>query len=513
MPVCFSDLRIDEKLNTIPARQTYVDIGDITLSALKLAFTDKHKVSLSKKDGHNFFEVLNNGLKLSTGLNVVLGERSTGKSHTLNLISEQNTNEDIKVKYVKQFSLLQRDEDDEKDFSKRLSTSQSKITQNYLKEFNETVDSMRDVDIDKSDRELSDFIDSLLNHANDSHKLDSFAKAKLFIESTFKINDLISLKQVIASAMTLADNTEYKHIINNHITDDGLSTLIVDLITEYNNQKETELKKSYVNDIVENIRTELQMHTAATPISEVDLYKYAFDLQKVKVFNQLCKNIQKEKEFLRKDIQGFCKVAQRSTFKNARDIGTVLSKQMSFSAAFSKYQINGYEYLKELRKIDNLNETDFHKHFVKINYAILNSSGYEVSGGERSEYRLLQEISDASQYDMLLIDEPESSFDNIFLFNKVNNLIKDMSKFMPVILVTHNSTVGGSIKPDYLVYTSKNHKYGAVNYELYTGHISDKCLIGLNGTKTDNHMVLLNCLEAGNEPYLARRKEYEMLED
>ncbi|MBF4328153.1 hypothetical protein EAY16_23045, partial [Vibrio anguillarum] len=70
-----------------------------------------------------------------------------------------------------------------------------------------------------------------------------------------------------------------------------------------------------------------------------------------------------------------------------------------------------------------------------INYEVLNSLGYKVSGGERSEFRLLQNINDAYNYDMLMIDEPESSFYNVFLLNKVNKIIKDLSKNMPVILV------------------------------------------------------------------------------
>ncbi|ENG8008184.1 hypothetical protein ABVF78_004112 [Vibrio alginolyticus] len=513
VPVCFSDLRIEENLKVVPARQTYIDIGDITLTALKVALSDKHKVHLSKDDGHQFFEVLSNGLTLSTGLNVVLGERSTGKSHTLNLIAEQNDTEDIRVKYVKQFSLLQRDEDDEKEFSRNLSTSQSRITEDYLKEFKESVDLMRDVDLARSNRELNAFVDSLLNHAAESHKLDSFAKAKLFTESNFTVDDLDSLKSLVNAAMTLADNIGYKEIINRHISGDDLKGLVIDLIKEYNKNRELELKKSFVNDIVDNIKSELKMHTAAAPISEIDLYKLALDQKKVGRFDTLCNSIQQEKEFLRKDIQGFSKVARRSAFANARDVGAVLGKQIAFSNAFSQYGSGGFAYLEELRKIEALAETDYHKLFAKISYDILNSSGYQVSGGERSEYRLLQEISDASQFDLLLIDEPESSFDNRFLFRKVNSLIKEMSGFMPVILVTHNSTVGASIKPDYLVYTSKRIDEGKVQYELYTGHPTDKVLIGLDGRETNNHTVLLDCLEAGSEPYLARRREYEVLED
>ncbi|MCU4589477.1 histidinol phosphatase [Acinetobacter pittii] len=513
VPVCFSDLRMEERLKVIPARQTYVDIGDITLTALKVALSDKHKVHLSKENGHHFFEVLSNGLKLSTGLNVVLGDRSTGKSHTLNLIANQNDTEDIRVKYVKQFSLLQKDEDDEKEFSNNLTTTQSRITETYLKEFKDSVELMRDVDIFRSNRELKGFVDSLLKHAAEADKLDSFAKAKLFTESMFTLDDLSSLKILIQATMALVDNSEYKGVINRHISDDILKLLTIDLIKEYNNNKEFELKKTFINDLVDNIKNELKMRTSAPPISDINLYKLALDQKKIDKFDTLCNLIKQEREFLRKEIQGFFKIAKRTRFINARDLGSVLGKKISLSNAFSQYDSSGFAYLEELRKIEDLPETDYHKMFTKISYEILNASGYQVSGGERSEYRLLQEISDASQYDLLLIDEPESSFDNRFLFQKVNTLIKEISAYMPVIVVTHNSTVGASIKPDYLLYTSKSKdNQGKELYELYTGYPTDKVLVSLNGKTTSNHAVLLNCLEAGNEPYLARRKGYEVLE-
>ena len=42
---------------------------------------------------------------------------------------------------------------------------------------------------------------------------------------------------------------------------------------------------------------------------------------------------------------------------------------------------------------------------------------------------------------------------------------------------------------------------------------ADAYLVSLNGKETNNHAVLLNCLEAGSEPYLDRRKGYEVLEN
>lgn len=59
--------------------------------------------------------------------------------------------------------------------------------------------------------------------------------------------------------------------------------------------------------------------------------------------------------------------------------------------------------------------SDYYKYFVSIKYEVFNKYGFRASGGERSEYNLLEQLADATQYDILLLDEPESSFDNLFL--------------------------------------------------------------------------------------------------
>jgi ABC-type polar amino acid transport system ATPase subunit len=41
-----------------------------------------------------------------------------------------------------------------------------------------------------------------------------------------------------------------------------------------------------------------------------------------------------------------------------------------------------------------------------------------------------------------IVDEPESSFDNLFLKSDVCKILKGISETMPVVVVTHNSTVG-----------------------------------------------------------------------
>ena len=510
VPVLFSDIRIDENLTNFPTRQTYFDIGEISLNALRLALRDKDKVFLSKERCHEHFEILDIGVKLSTGLNVILGERSTGKTYMLNRIAEKYEN----IKYLRQFELLEKNEEEDlRRFNGVISQRQSLFTQNYLKELKSVVDDLASVNIENDIRDVEKYLSSLLKNAQESERADSFSKAMLFNETLFHENDLTSLKIVINALETIIDNQEYKEIINKYISENSIKLLAIDLMKMCRQKHELNIKMRWTNDLVNTINKLLQVHTAATRIEDIDLYKIAKDKLKIKKFSSLVNSLKNEKEIINSEFQGFKVIAKARKFINATEMKNISGKKLSFSSAFNTYE-NAYEFLKELREINGLEEADFYKFFIAIDYQVLNKYGFPVSGGERSEFRLLQEISDAQQYEMLLIDEPESSFDNLFLKNEVNQIIKAISKSMPVVIVTHNNTVGASIKPNYLLYTSKKiNDDGTVKYEIYGGHPTDKYLVGQDGHKIQNFEIMLNCLEAGDDAYQERGASYEILKD
>ena len=109
-PVLFSDSRMAAGVSNFSARQTFIDCGVITIAALKQCLRDKTKVSLSEKDGNSLWPALQNGQMLSSRLNVLIGGRSTGKTHTLDRLCETQE----RPKYIRQFTLVQRSEEDHK---------------------------------------------------------------------------------------------------------------------------------------------------------------------------------------------------------------------------------------------------------------------------------------------------------------------------------------------------------------------------------------------------------------
>jgi len=132
-PVLFSDMRFRADLKDFPTRHTFVDLKEISLAGIKSCLADKSKISLTKESGNDFFQATDDGLELSTGLNIILGERSSGKTVTLNKIASSSGN----TKYIKQFSLLQNDE---ATFNRTNDSRLSIIYNNYLNELKSVIE-------------------------------------------------------------------------------------------------------------------------------------------------------------------------------------------------------------------------------------------------------------------------------------------------------------------------------------------------------------------------------------
>lgn len=509
VPVYFSDSRISKDLIEMPTRYTYLNCDDAEFASIKNCLTDKNKVALSADETGRLFEIFEDGQQLFSGLNVVLGERSSGKTYTLDRIEETFPN----VCYLKQFSLVEKNEEnEEKKFNQLLSEKHSLLTREYLGEFQTVVNDVIDVDLSSDEDRVEKYVESLLKYAKELERHDSYSKACLFSEEKYQLSPQKGLQELIASTINLIENMEFRDLIEEHLSIISLKKLVVGLMEEYSSREQERLKRRWVNGVVGDVKSKLNARSASDPIDEINLYDVALNVEKIKRFNEIVNNMKHERIIQKKSLQGFEVVAETKVFDGALALQKTNKSKKIFSSAYAKYD-EPYEFLQKLKLIEGLEEADYYKYFVKVEYKILNKDGYKVSGGERSEFNLLQKLENAQKHDMLLIDEPESSFDNLFLKTEVNQLLREISKNMPVVIVTHNSTVGASIKPDYILYTKKEIFSGGIKRTLYSGFPTDKELVSASGDRISNHTVTIGCLEAGEEAYNERRSGYENLRD
>ena len=508
-PVYFSDFRPVENA-VFPIRSTFIDTDDVSLPSLKLCLQDKTKVMLSAENGNSQFTALPN-LILSTGLNVIIGGRSSGKSYTLNRLNEQYEN----VKYIRQFQLLEVDPSKaEQEFSEKLAAKQGTITRDYFLPFSKIVDEVKDISISNNEIAVDAYITSLIKYAEEQERADAFSRCAFYSESDYSIDNQDGITELIEATMKLLDSIKYREIIERNISRESLVALLKDLIAQYEFERELVLKKLWVNDLLSEIKRSLQSRTAATRVEDVDLYKVKMDSIKVDKFNRIVRALQTESVIHEQEIEGYRIQARKRKFNGANELRTHTGRRaVAFSNIFQHYGSDPYAFLQGLKQIAELSDAKYYEYFAKIEHVILNRYGCEVSGGERAEFNLLQEINDAYQYDMLLIDEPESSFDNIFLKERVNHIIKEISQHMPVVIVTHNSTVGASIHPDFVINTVRTIIGKEAHYDVFYGEPGNKELVNCIGDKISNLEAMLNCLEAGEIAYDERRREYEMLKN
>lgn len=508
-PVYFSDYRPTEGIENFPLRQTFFDISEVTVPSIKKCLIDKAKVALSEKEGHHIFYVLPD-VPISTRLNVIMGERSSGKTHMLNEIFSHHEN----VKYIKQFSLIETDPSkEEQSFNNRIAMKQDDIVKDFFYEFSTVVDSIKKIPEDYCER-LDKYLDSLIQYAEEIDRADMFSKCLIYNESFYQIDNLQGLRNLIGAVELLLDSRQYEDIINTYIEKDKLKFLFKALIQEFRKKHCEQLKKKWVNGLMKNIQALLQAKTANTKIEDVDFYSLQIYRHCINKFEIIVDSIKKKTIIQNNEIGDFVIQVTKRPYENATEMRNTSKKRIPFADIFKNYyNDNAFIFLQKLKELD-INETEYYKYFSLIEYKILNKYGYEVSGGERAEFNLLQEIKDALKYDMLLIDEPESSFDNIFLREKVNEIIRNIAKEMPVIIVTHNNTVGASIHPDFIIHTKRfitdHHK---IQYARYYGLPSDKTLKDFDGNELSNIGVTLDCLEAGEEAYNERSRDYEILKN
>ena len=449
------------------------------------------------------------GERISTGLNVLVGARSTGKTRTLERLNKTIEN----VKYIKQFSLVQQDEHAyEREFKGDVERRRSVLVDDHLSGLKAVLDDVMKIDPVTNDKAVERYVATLVKSAEEADRRDAFSKTALFDAESFAVGQTKVLQELIGSVRQVIENVEFKAIIEKHLDSGSLKRLACELIELLWARILENSKKSLVNEVVKDVKQSLKMRTSAVSVEDVDLYKVSVDDKRIQRFGEIVNFLKREAVVFQEGIQGFRVEAKRQPFAGAGEIKDVSRVKTSFATAFRKYN-EPYEYLRELMSDESLTRSELYKLFVKITYRILNKDGVEVSGGERSEFRLLQEIADAQNFDLLLVDEPESSFDNLFLNSNVNQILKDISETMPVVVVTHNNTVGASVGADYVLYASKERQNGKTIYRIYSGHPTDKQLLSADGKAINSHEVMLNSLEAGAAPYESRRKGYEAIKN
>ncbi len=499
VPVFFSDVRIEEELNDIPARYTYLDINSTEYNVIKNALCDRNKVFLSNNKKADEFAFLNDGTLASTKLNVIMGKRSSGKTYNLKQIYLSNDNNNIK--FVKQFSLTGNSE--EETFEKLISEEQQSVIHEYLSPLRKFVDTMLDID-NSSSEELEKYLTSLKEYATSQSLQDAYSKARLFNEIEFAFLDNYDTKKVINAITVLLDSKHNEMIIEKYVSKKKLKQLLNELILKRENEFLKYKLKKETDRIVNLIKGKLTSKSSMISISNVNFYKVQKDRILINEFNKICNKIKQETIIYDLNVYRFYLSIIRKSFKNAQEVKHRLKTNLPIANIYNDKYDDSYNYIHELFNV-GVPKADIYKTLINFDVKVINEKGNQLSGGERAEYNLLREIKGSEQYDILLLDEPEASFDNPFIKDYIIDIIKDISQKTTVFITTHNNSLGVLINPNKLIYTSNDED----EFKVYTGEFGSKNLTTVNGDSIISYDTIMEVMEAGTDAYDERRQIYE----
>ena len=505
VPILSSDVRIKKDLEIFPTRYTFLDIDDTSLKSIKYGLMDKTRVFITENKNDNEFIFTQDGLVASTKLNVIIGKRSSGKTYTLEKIKKAfDTSE---IKYIKQFEITEKSGSEK--FKEITQKGYEKITNEYVNPIDDVIHSILEIDLNSDNLELENYHSALINRAICFERNDIFSRTSLFNEITFDVKTNKELENLINAIKILLENENYKEIIDENINKESLQVLLMKLIYLYRKERLSEKIKKEVDKLVESIQKKLELKSSVDTIPQIDLYNMMRNRLIVSRFNEDFKKINEKTNIFEEDYQRFKIIATKAPYKNVSEMKEGANATGSFKETFDKYYLKDtFKYIKQLKE-DGVTIDKLCKTIIDIKYKVINQNGSEISGGEKAEFNLLKELDDAKNYDILLLDEPESSFDNPYIKENINTLIKDISNKTTVFVVTHNNTLGVSNKADKLIYTMYNEK--EQKYEVYVGNFTDTMLVNKDGKSIKTYEAIVSCMEAGVKTYEERSKIYENL--
>lgn len=503
VPVLFSDIRISDDLKVFPIRNTYVDINEFEFSVLKIALSDKNKVFINDSKNDYEFEILPDGTTASSKLNVIIGKRSSGKTFNLDRINASR--DDNNIKYIKQFSLTGNSEITK--FNELVKNEQTLLIEQYLAPFKNLTDNVLEID-QFFDTGVDSYLTSLKEYAENQSLKDSYSKSKLFTETCFNANDNYDTRDVIEATLKLLETDHNRKLVDEYLEPLNLKELLKALL----NKREIEYRqfklKEEVDKIIESTKLKLSEKSSLKSIKDVDLY----EIQKKRViidkYNELCNHLKCKSLIETLDIYRFKVELNKTKFKNATEVKKTLDTKIPLVEAFKFYD-KPFSYIKELEKIQ-IDKSKIYKAIVNFKIIVLNERNTELSGGERAEYNLLHELKSADNYDVLLLDEPEASFDNPFIKTYIVDIIKKISNKTTVFLSTHNNTLGMLLKPNKIIYTEACDNN---IYKVFTGVFGAKYLKSKDGEIRNTYDHVMDVMEAGETAYKERSTVYESIKN
>lgn len=516
IPVLFSDAHADENdsedkrknIEILKNKNTYLQIDNCSFREIVNGLSDKSKIGINKNYLQDVINIQD--YQVSTGLNLIVGKRGTGKTNFLETIKNQyNTDE---IYEIAQFETSKSDDFIEQQRKRQGELAVKLWKEKYhnqfaaIKEFLSHEDENFVKDVDK-------YLKSVKTFAKDITESNSSSKYKLIKESNFESVSTKNIENYLHDLKELIDSRDLWSLLrNSDIKKEVFIETYAELRVIYIERQTKNIIQERVNEIIDNVKKFVHSKTGISPVLECEFTKIIKKHQMEKEINNFMNEIICKTELKRENIFGYQIIVNLTPFRNADEFRRdVTTNDAVHSDLIVPYNAKNYiQFLKKLKtkkffKLDNIAD-----YLLHLEVKLLDSDGTPASGGQAVGFALMMRLEEAKNKPIVLIDEPEASLDNAYIREELIAAIKALSKNSTVFVVTHNSTLGALLEPDYLVVTTKDEDK---KYSVLTGEFSSQ-IISTNSNECENsYEKFVEAMEAGIETYNRKGEVYESLKN
>ena len=411
---------------------------------------------------------------------------------------------------IKQFETARADEYIEKQRKEQGVKEFSSWQERYTKEFSKIKAYIQDMHTETND--IEKFLVDVKRFANEMARSNSSQKYLLFQETEFELPNIDYIRNALKNIKEVIDNKEIWSLLKNN------SQKRSDFIEVYSELRDIYLKyrqdselKQKINEIMRNVKSTITAWIGIGNVQECSVNKVIEKQQLEKKIDSFLRTIVVATPLKNDRLHGYQIRVNLVPYESANQF----QKAIGTREAVNNDLIKAYNdkdfiaFLKNLKQKNFYNEANFAEYLLQKEVKLLDSEGVPASGGQAVGFALMLRLNEAKNKPIILIDEPESSLDNAYIRNELNKELKQLARNSMVVVITHNSTLGTLLEPDYLIITSKDNDgtYSVKSGEFTSCKIKDS----LNGLEEKSYDKFIEAMESGMDSYIKKGEIYANL--
>lgn len=530
-PVLFSDAHATESdpdplrndMAELGLKNTFLQIERFSFSQVLRELKQSTHVRVNEDGKPNTFQIDVEGMTVtvSTGLNLLVGLRGSGKTFFLDHINRQYNNADTSVAYIRQFKNTEDTEQFLKNESNRIV---AEARGEWVRKHKPLLDGIVHFYKDDSKDQSDVYLKSLKRFANELASSNIAKQVKLFAEDKYEITDmkssqasLVKFSEVLSNKALWQYSTPSKRVSQFNNVKSAYMDIRSNVLTrEINNEI-----KARVNGIIDDVKIVVKKTTAIDPVENVDLFNQFARRKEEERIVEAMQAALSEQQDVSRDEYSYKIHVWKANWESAEDF----KKNVSVGGRVKVKDALIKPYLKKDYKtfLTNLfseqyqthltleNGTDLSRLLFNFKVELLTSAGTTASGGQQLALGLMMKLDDAKRDDIVLVDEPEGSLDNVFIKDKLIPKLHELAENTPVIVITHNSTLGTLLNPDRLMiakFDLENRKHQLLTGDFLAGKVADA-----SGHETQSYEDFVEAMEAGIKTYQEKGEKYENLRE